>query len=193
MNDARKFEQEYRARLASGILRRVPEGLCLIAGPADAATWHIHDPKWNEKAQLHMDILKECSHPVINCKTPFSAMTLTSVVTKKGEEWFDYHYMDNPHNCVSMVALITCLGCFCQFTGNLVDLHAKFNLLHVRVPVRHCFGRGVYALGAEQLTAADMEEAIRISNVGGDPEQNAGGDPERHHAKGMWYNMFSKL
>ena len=115
-----------------------------------------------------MDILKTCGHPVINCKTPFSAMTLASGVDKKGEQRVDYHYMDNPHNCVSMVALITCLGCFCQFTGNLVDLHAKFNLLNVRVPVRHSFGRGVYSLETERIAAwtADMEEAIRISNAG---------------------------
>ena len=71
--------------MAAEVLRRVPEGLCLIAGPADAATWHIHDSKWDETAKIYMDILKTSGHPVTNCKTPFSATTLKSGVDKKGE------------------------------------------------------------------------------------------------------------
>ena len=43
MNDAKKFQQEHRARLAAEVLSRVPDSLCRIAGPADAATWHITD------------------------------------------------------------------------------------------------------------------------------------------------------
>ena len=64
MNDARKFQQEHRARLAAEVLSRVPDSLCLIAGPADAATWQIHDAKWDGKAKIYTDILKTCGHPV---------------------------------------------------------------------------------------------------------------------------------
>ena len=83
MNDAKKWQRDARARTAAAILSRVPEGLLVIAGPADAATWHITDASWDEKAQHYMDILKACGHAVLNCKAPLAAMTLASGVSKK--------------------------------------------------------------------------------------------------------------
>ena len=65
-NDAKRFEQECRARMARDVLSQVPPGLVVIVGPAVASTWEIvNDTRWDEKAKLYLGILKECGHPVI--------------------------------------------------------------------------------------------------------------------------------
>ena len=96
-------------------------------------------------------------------------MTQASGVSKSGVAWTDYHFMDTPHNGVAMTSLLTCLGCFCQFSGNIVELAQSLGEVEARVPATHLVGRGLCAFESQP-----QEQSRQASHAAGDREQTQG-------------------
>ena len=121
MNDARMWERDAKARKVADFLSRAPEGPVTIAGPADATTWNL-GKCWDDRALHYMSPVKTCGHPAINCRAPLRTLTQRHGMTKTGEVWRDFHFMDTPDNGQKMTTLLSCLAYFTQLTANITEL-----------------------------------------------------------------------
>ena len=92
MNDADKWDKEDIIRAVMEVLKRIPQGHCLIVGPGNDKIWCIADDNWQKRADKYMGILEEAGHPVMKSEHTYDMM-ITNV--KKNDP---YHMLDTPHN-----------------------------------------------------------------------------------------------